>query len=359
MNKFDFEIVSTAGYTRRGVMRTRSGVVTTPAFMPVGTKGAVKGLLPGEVAATGAQIMLGNTYHLHIRPGEDVIKKQGGLHQFTGWEGPMLTDSGGFQVFSLARNRRITEEGVEFRDPGSGSLMMLTPESAIKIQFDLGADIIMAFDDVVSLDGSENGREREAMDRTHRWLVRCVAEHKSLSRGQTSPPALFGIAQGGLSKELRKTSLDFVQSQPVAGVAIGGLSVGEPRMEMHAMLEYLGPRYDPTRPHYLMGVGHPIDLRCGVRQGIDMFDCVLPTRNGRHGQAWISGDKTINLKAERYKNDKSVLDPTCDCSTCQSGHSRAFIRHLFNVGEVLAGRLASIHNLRYVNRVLFDESGGV
>jgi len=295
--------------------------------------------------------MLANTYHMHVRLGERTVKKQGGLQKFTGWNGPMLTDSGGFQVFSLAKIRKITEEGVTFAEPRTGDKIVLTPEKSMQIQFDLGADIIMAFDDVVSLDGSEAGREREAMERSMRWLERCVAEHKRLSEGMNKPPLLFGIVQGGLDQQLRKESFEFVQSQPVAGIAIGGLSVGEPRQEMHAMLEFLQPLYTDDRPRYLMGVGHPIDMRFAIEHGIDMFDCVLPTRNGRHGTAWIKGDQQINLRAEMYKEDSRVLDPGCDCATCTGPYSRSLIRHLLHVGEMLAGRLISIHNLRYVQRI--------
>jgi queuine tRNA-ribosyltransferase len=330
---------------------TNHGQVTTPLFMPVGTIGAVKGVSPEETRATGAQIMLSNTYHMHVRLGEEIVKKQGGLQKFTGWNGPMLTDSGGFQVFSLAKLRKITEEGVTFAEPRTGSKIVLKPEKSMQIQFDLGADIIMAFDDVVSLDGSEEGREREAMERSMRWLERCVAEHKRLSEGMEKPPLLFGIVQGGLDKELRKESLEFVQSQPVAGIAIGGLSVGEPREEMFEMLEYLEPFYDDSRPRYLMGVGHPIDMRFAIEHGIDMFDCVLPTRNARHGTAWIAGDKQVNLRSEVYKEDSGPLDVDCDCSTCTGPYSRSLIRHMLHVGEMLAGRLISIHNLRYVQRI--------
>lgn len=330
---------------------TNHGQIMTPLFMPVGTIGAVKGVSPEETRSTGAQIMLSNTYHMHVRIGEQIVKAQGGLQKFTGWNGPMLTDSGGFQVFSLAKMRKITEDGVTFAEPRTGDKIMLTPEKSMQIQFDLGADIIMAFDDVVSLDGSEEGREREAMERSMRWLERCVVEHKRLSEGIDKPPLLFGIVQGGLDKELRKESLEFVQNQPVAGIAIGGLSVGEPRADMFTMLEFLEPFYDPERPRYLMGVGHPTDMRFAIEHGIDMFDCVLPTRNARHGTAWIAGDKQVNLRAEIYKEDPAPLDADCDCSTCSGPYSRALIRHMLHVGEMLAGRLISIHNLRYVQRI--------
>jgi queuine tRNA-ribosyltransferase len=348
----NFQVTKTTGGKRRGVLETNHGEVQTPFFMPVGTFGAVKGLSPDDVRASGAQVLLSNTYHMHLKPGEAVVKQLGGLQKFTGWHGPMLTDSGGFQVFSLGKLRKITEEGVKFQVPETGDTVMLTPEKSMQIQFDLGADIIMAFDDVVSLKGDEAGREREAMERTHRWLERCVAEHKRLSKSVTNPPALFGIVQGGLNTDYRKESLEFIQSQPVDGIAIGGLSVGETQEEMFRILEFLAPLYDSQRPHYLMGVGKPADMRFAIEHGIDMFDCVLPTRNARHGQAWVSGDKTINLQSEAHKADEQVLDPGCDCTTCQAGYSRAFLRHLFNINEYLAGRLVSVHNLHYVARLM-------
>jgi queuine tRNA-ribosyltransferase len=282
----------------------------------------------------------------------------------------MLTDSGGFQVFSLSKIRQITEDGVTFRDPKTGDQYTITPEISIQIQHKLGADIIMAFDDVVSLK-DDRGRTQEALERTHRWLVRSVVEHQRLtaqkqvassqnqakSRNNPTPssqlptPKLFGIAPGGLNRKLRAKSLEFVQAQAVDGLAIGGLAVGESRAEMHAMLEFLADKYDPLRPRYLMGVGHPTDLRFAIEQGIDMFDCVLPTRNGRHGTVWIRGDKQINIRNDKFRSDGKILDETCDCTTCGFGHSRAYIRHLIKAGETLGGTLLSIHNLRYLQRI--------
>jgi len=322
--------------------------------MPVATRGAVKILEPSEVAGTGAQVLLENTYHLHIAPGEKLVKKLGGLHKFSAWSGPILTDSGGFQVFSLAHVRKITEEGVTFKDPASGQQIILTPEKSMQIQYDLGSDIIMAFDDLTGLDPSKaKVREEEAVERTRRWLLRSIAEFKRLTAGtpKTKRPLLFGIAQGGLNKKLRQKSVKFVQSTEVDGLAIGGLSVGEGTRQMHDMLEFLATLYDPTKVRYLMGVGEPNNLRFAIEHGIDMFDCVLPTRNGRHGTVWINGDKKLNLKTEKMAADKRPIDKKCDCSTCQTGYSRALLRHLFKAGDPLAGKLASIHNLRYLQRI--------
>jgi len=350
--------------------------------MPVATRGAVKGLQPQEVKNTGAQVLLANTYHLHTQPGEKIIKKLGGLHRFMEWSDPMLTDSGGFQVFSLAKIRKITEEGVSFKNITSGDEVLITPEKSMQIQFDLGSDTIMAFDDLTGLDPSARPRTKEAVERTHRWLVRCLKEFNRLtqSKGRTlnsqnrvfnsskgttlREPLLFGIIQGGLDKKLRAKSLKFVQSQEVDGVAIGGLAVGESRKEMYDMLKYLAPLYDPDRIRYLMGVGEPVDMRLAIENGIDIFDCVLPTRNGRHGQVWITAptesrgadrsvgrDKKLNLNNLKFANDPAPIDKKCDCDTCRSGYSRAFLRHLFKVADPLAGSLTSIHNLRYLARL--------
>ena len=339
---------------RSGTLHTRAGDVRTPTFMPDGTRGAVKSLTPEMVRSTGVQIVLANTYHLHMQPGEDVIARLGGIHAFSGQALPMLTDSGGFQVFSLAHINTITEEGVTFKDPRSGDMVFLSPEISIQIQFKLGADMIVAFDDVVSLEQAARGRTLEAFERTHRWLERSIAEYNRLSRDMkpAEKPLLFGVVQGGLDKELRKKSLEIVQSLPVGGIAIGGLSVGETREEMHGMLEFLTEHYDDSaRPRFLLGVGDPRDLRKAIECGIDMLDCVLPTRNARHGSVWTEGDQRVNLKSEAHATDVSVIDQTCDCYTCTEGFSRGFLRHQFKVGEPLAGTLASIHNIRYLERI--------
>lgn len=354
--------------SRYGLLITRRGAVQTPFFMPCATRGAVKGLQPKEVGDSGAQVLLCNTYHLHLQPGEEQIKKLGGLHKFSGWEGPILTDSGGFQVFSLAKIRKITEEGVMFKNLTDGKEILITPEKSIQIQFDLGSDIIMTFDDVTGLSMQDRGRAKEAVERTHRWLLRCIAEFNRLTSKRASVigltyhnyhkkrPLLFGIVQGGLDKKLRKKSLEFVQSTGVDGVAIGGLAVGETKNEMYEMLEFLAPLYDPAKVHYLMGVGDPPDMRFAIEHGIDMFDCVLPTRNGRHGQVWLTDTRRINLNNLIYANYPGPIDRKCDCHTCQTGYSRAFLRHLFKVGDPLAGSLATAHNLRYLSR-LCEQSG--
>jgi queuine tRNA-ribosyltransferase len=328
-------------------------VVKTPFFMPVATRGAVKSLEPPQVYDTGAKVLLANTYHLHLQPGEKIIKSLGGLHYFCSWSGPILTDSGGFQVFSLAHVRKITEEGVYFTDPASGDKIFLSPEKSMQIQLALGADIIMAFDDLTGLKGSAHLRTQEAVERTHRWLERSITEFSRLTRklSDKERPLLFGIIQGGLNNELRKQSLEFVQSLPVDGIAIGGLSVGEGRIEMHKMLQYLAPLYDSKRVRYLMGVGNPINVRFAIEHGIDMFDCVMPTRNGRHGSVWISGDKKLNLKSAIFIKDNNPIDKKCDCHTCRTGYSRAYLRQLFKTENPLGGSLASIHNLRYIQRI--------
>lgn len=349
-----FKVTKQDGFVRSGVLQTRAGAVQTPTFMPDGTRGAVKSMTPEMVRSTGVQVVLANTYHLHMQPGEEVIYELGGLHAFTHQSLPMLTDSGGFQVFSLSHINKITEEGVTFKDPKSGDIVFLSPEKSIQIQFRLGADMIVAFDDVVSLDDASRGRTLEAFERTHRWLERCIAEYDRLTADMSDEekPILFGVVQGGMDKELRRRSLEIVQDSSVGGIAIGGLSVGETREEMHSMLEFLAPLYDDSpRPRFLLGVGDPRDLRKAIECGIDMLDCVLPTRNARHGSVWVSGGERLNLKSEKLTRDTGVIDEGCDCYACQEGFSRGFLRHQFKVGEPLAGTLASIHNIRYLQRI--------
>ncbi len=348
-----FNLVSSKGLMRTGKLITRQGIVNTPAFMPDATRGAVKSLNPDQVASTGVEMILCNTYHLHLQPGEDTIASLGGLHKFTNWQQPILTDSGGFQVFSLANIRKISEEGVTFKDPRTGNGVFLSPEISIQTQIKLGSDVLIAFDDVTALDEQGRLRTEEAFDRTHRWLERSLQEFKRLTKNLKpgERPLLFGVVQGGINKDLRQKSLEKVQELEVDGIAIGGLSVGETRAEMHETLEFLAPLYDEKRPRFLLGVGDPIDLRFAIEHGIDMLDCVLPTRNARHATAWVSGDKKIHLTNSQYINDPKSIDEKCDCTTCAAGYSRGFLCHQFKVKEPLAGSLVSIHNLRYLTRI--------
>jgi len=338
---------------RAGKLITRRGVVNTPTFMPDGTRGVVKSLTAEQVAGTGIEIVLANTYHLHLQPGEQIVKKLGGLHEFGKWQGPILTDSGGFQVFSLSKLREITEEGVTFKHPVTGEMRLLTPEKSMQIQIELGSDMIVAFDHLIGLDDASPKDVQEAFDRTHRWLERCIKEFKLLTKGMkpAERPLLFGVVQGGLDLDLRKKSLEIVQNSDVDGIAIGGLSVGEPQAEMFKILEFLAPLYDPNRPHFLLGVGAPADLRYAFEHGIDMADCVLPTRNARHATVWVEGDRAIHLTNAKYIDDPEPIDPECDCYTCTNNYSKGFLRHQFKVGEPLAGSLASIHNLRYLQKI--------
>ncbi len=436
-----FEDTSSFGqFGRSGRLTTRRGVVSTPTFMPDGTRGAVKGLTPQQVADTGVEVVLANTYHLHLAPGEQAIAELGGLHKFANRSGPMLTDSGGFQVFSLGKHVKISEDGVEFRDPKSGDKHFISPEKSIQIQLDLGADMIVAFDHLIGLDEVSSADVKDAFDRTHRWLERCIVEFRRLTKDMIGPedpdydqfstgseadgkfrrPLLFGVVQGGLDLDLRKKSLEIVQNSGVDGVAIGGLSVGETREEMAEVLQALAPLYRADLPRFLLGVGTPEDLKIAVENGIDMLDCVLPTRNARHASVWrrkhcdctnklnqveldgassaISAknrpkssrtvpdvrlaavrsdfDETslkhstseeplmlickkckglcserIHLTNERFALDSSPIDEFCDCFTCKSGFSKAFLRHQFKSGDPLAGTLASIHNLRHMIRL--------
>jgi queuine tRNA-ribosyltransferase len=367
---FEFELEATEGLARAGRLILPTGTVETPAFMPVGTHGAVRGLHPEEVRRAGGQIILGNTYHLHLRPGEEVVRALGGLHEFTTWPGPMLTDSGGFQVFSLEGLRRVSEEGVEFVSHIDGSSRTLTPESSMEIQWALGADIAMAFDHVVPGQAPRELAE-EGMERTLRWLERCRRRHEQLGQvsadertggrandGETvrrsaGPPvrqALWPILQGGTHPELRARSLEgTLRRGPWTGIAIGGLSVGEPKPVMHQVLEDLAPGMPPSLPRYLMGVGFPDDLLEGIARGVDLFDCVAATRNGRHGSAWTSAGK-VNIRAAGLRLSDGPLDPACDCETC-TRFSRAYLRHLFLAEEMLGLRLVSIHNIRFLIRL--------
>ncbi len=346
---FEFELNATDERARAGRLRLPHGIVETPAFMPVGTLGAVRGLHPLEVERAGAQIILGNTYHLHLRPGEEVVRTMGGLHRFTTWPRPMLTDSGGFQVFSLATLRKIAEEGVEFTSHVDGSRRFLTPESAMEIQYALGADIAMAFDHVVP-GGADRSLAEEGMKRSLRWLERCRIRHQALTADGLDRQTLWPIIQGGTFDDLRRQSLEGTLTLgDWTGTAIGGLSVGEPKPVMHRILDELEPGLPRDRPRYLMGVGFPEDLVEGIARGVDLFDCVAATRNGRHGSAWTMQGR-VNIRKAAHRTADEPLDPTCDCETCQR-FSRSYLRHLFVAEEILGLRLVALHNIRFLIRI--------
>ncbi len=346
---FDFALEATDGPARAGVLALPHGPVRTPAFMPVGTHGAVRGLHPAEVERAGAQIILGNTYHLHLRPGEDVVRAMGGLHQFATWPRPMLTDSGGFQVFSLDGLRTVSDTGVEFVSHIDGSVRTLTPESAMTIQWALGADVAMAFDHVVPGQAPFDLAE-EGMERTLRWLDRCRREHEQVGGVENRIQTLWPILQGGTHRDLRLRSLEGTLARgPWTGIAVGGLSVGEPKPVMHRVLEEVVPAMPAGVPRYLMGVGFPEDLVEGIARGIDLFDCVAATRNGRHGSAWTMSGR-VNVRNAANRTSDAPLDADCDCETC-ARFSLGYLRHLFVAQEMLGLRLVSIHNVRFLVRV--------
>ena len=370
---FSFRVLHTDGAARRGEMITAHGAVQTPAFMPVGTRGAVKGVTPRDLREAGAEIILGNTYHLWLRPGDGLIARLGGLHRFTGWDGPILTDSGGFQAFSLGEQRVITEEGIRFRSHLDGSEHLLTPEGATDIQARLGPDIAMVLDECLAQPAPDSA-VRESTERSARWARRCrdrflqLAETESVtvfgesrldngtdeSRGPspefrqlvTNPgQAQFGIIQGGTVPELRTLSVERTLAIGFEAYAIGGLSVGEPADTMYSVVAHTAPQLPADRPRYLMGVGTPLDIVEAVSRGIDLFDCVMPTRNARNGQLFTSEGR-LTIKNARYAADEGPLDPACSCYTCRT-HSRAYLRHLFVSGEIGAAVLNTIHNLRF------------
>ena len=340
-----FELLTTDGNARLGRLTLAHGVVETPVFMPVGTYGTVKAMTPRDLDEIGAQICLGNTFHLWLRPGLEVIGAHGGLHGLMGWNKPILTDSGGFQVFSLGALRKITEEGVKFSSPINGDKLFLTPEESMRIQHVLNSDIVMIFDECTPFPASHD-QAAESMRLSLRWAHRSRTEHDHL--GNTN--ALFGIVQGGMYEDLREESLTALAEIGFDGFAIGGLSVGEPKEDMARILAHTAPRLPGDKPRYLMGVGTPEDLVHGVQAGVDMFDCVMPTRNARNGHLFTRfGD--IKIRNARYKNDTQPLDESCDCYTCRH-FSRAYLHHLFRVGEILGAQLNTIHNLRYYQTLM-------
>jgi queuine tRNA-ribosyltransferase len=351
LSDFSFEVVATAGAARAGVFRTPHGPVETPAFMPVGTQGTVKALHPGELRTVGTQMLLANAYHLHLRPGDDVIRDLGGLHRFMGWNGPILTDSGGFQVFSLETLRTVDENGVDFRSHIDGSARRFTPETVTRIERNLGADVIMQLDHVVP-GASPVEVVRDASERSIRWLARC---HKELARlsAEDSPnrQTLFPVLQGGTSEELRRESASTVAATgDWVGYGIGGLSVGEPKPAMYATLAVTDDALPRDRVRYLMGVGFPEDLLAAIRLGVDLFDCVAPTRMGRNGTAFTSGGR-VNVRRAEFRSDPAPLDASCDCPLCAQ-FSRAYIRHLFVADEMLGPRLLSLHNVHFLTSLV-------
>ena len=344
---FNFNITAKNNRARAGTFTTPHGVLQTPVFAPVGTQATVKALTPAQVADLGASLVLANTYHLYLRPGDGLIGDMGGLHQFMQWWYPLLTDSGGFQVFSLSQTRVVDEDGVTFKSHIDGSEQRFTPEKSIAIQENLGADIIMAFDECA--DPNDHEYIKQATERTHRWAERCV---KAKTR---TDQALFGIVQGGIDPDLRAASAEFIASLDAPGIAIGGLSVGETKTEMLATLDVVTPLLPEDKPRYLMGVGTPEDIINGIARGIDIFDCVLPTRLARH-HAVFSPEGRLNMMNATFARDERPIDKTCDCYTCQN-FTRAYIRHLIVAKELLAGTLLSIHNLRALIRLVEDIRG--
>lgn len=350
MSLLRFELSRTDGAARRGRLHFPRGTVDTPAFMPVGTYGTVKAMTPEEVSAIGAQILLGNTFHLMLRPGTDIIALHGDLHGFMHWEGPILTDSGGFQVYSLGALRKITEQGVSFRSPVNGDRVFLDPEGSMAVQRALGADVVMIFDDCTPYPATP-AQARASMERSLRWAARSREAHGD------NPAALFGIVQGGMYPELRAASLAGLEAMGFDGYAIGGLSVGEPKALMLEVLEALTPVMPKARPRYLMGVGTPEDIVEAVARGVDMFDCVMPTRNARNGHLFTThGD--LRIRNAVHRRDTAPLDSACDCYTCQH-YSRAYLHHLHRAGEILGARLNTLHNLRFYQRLMAGLRGAI
>ena len=333
-----FQLLAQEGEARSARLHTAHGTVETPVFMAVGTRATVKAMTPEDLETAGCQVVLGNTYHLHLRPGEKTVAKMGGLHKFMNWNKPILTDSGGFQVFSLSSLRKMTEEGVEFRSHLDGTKSFISPEKSMEIQMDLGSDIIMAFDECLPYPATRE-QTIESMELTLRWLKRSKA---AMTRKES---LLFGIVQGGLDLDLRLKSLEQITSVDLPGYALGGLSVGEPIEMMHDLVRQIAPHLPRKKPRYLMGVGTPLDLILCIDSGIDMFDCVMPTRTARNGTIFTWSGR-VSIKRNEYKEDSSPLDPECDCYTCKN-YSKAYLRHLFLSGEILSSRLNTIHNLHF------------
>lgn len=345
-----FERLASEGRARRGRLTFPRGTVETPAFMPVGTYGTVKGMTPASVREIGAEIILGNTFHLWLRPGTEVIEAHGDLHDFAQWHGPILTDSGGFQVFSLGEMRKITEQGVHFRSPVDGAKVFMGPEESMAVQRSLGSDVVMIFDECTPYPASEKEAEL-SMERSLRWAQRSRDAHGD------SPSALFGIIQGSMYPELRRRSLEGLLEIGFDGLAIGGLSVGEPKEEMLGVLDYLPQWMPEEKPRYLMGVGKPEDLVEGVRRGIDMFDCVMPTRNARNGHLFTA-EGTVKIRNAQHRHATGPLESDCDCYTCRN-FSRAYLHHLDRCGEMLGSMLNTIHNLRYYQRLMAGLRGAI
>jgi queuine tRNA-ribosyltransferase len=339
----DFQVTGQDGAARRGCLSFARGDVQTPVFMPCGTYGTVKAMNPRQLLDTGAEIILGNTFHLMLRPGVDIISRHGDLHDFMGWDKPILTDSGGFQVFSLGDMRKISEEGVKFRSPVDGAEVFLGPESAIEVQHRLGSDIVMVFDECTPYPATE-AQARDSMELSLRWAKRCQQAHGD------NPGALFGIVQGGMYRQLREHSLAELVNQGYPGYAIGGLSVGEPKEEMQRVIAEIAPQMPADRPRYLMGVGTPMDIVKAVEQGIDMFDCVMPTRNARNGYLFTS-QGLLKLRNSRYRDDTDPIDSQCGCYTCHN-FSRAYLHHLDKCKEILGSQLNTIHNLHYYQSLM-------
>ncbi|MBU0667975.1 tRNA guanosine(34) transglycosylase Tgt [Patescibacteria group bacterium] len=358
---FEFKITAQKGDARTGSFKTPHGTIETPVFMPVGTKGTVKTMMPEELKQIGSQIILANTYHLYLRPGDKTVAVLGGLHKFMNWDGPILTDSGGYQVFSLAHGTKsksgeklvkIKENGVEFRSILDGSKHFFTPKKVMEIEHNLGADIIMAFDECPPAISSKK-YAKEAMERTHRWAAQCKKEHEKLLRKSEKKQALFPIIQGCMYEDLRLQSTKFMADLDLPGIAIGGLAVGEPRKTTWKIVDAIIPHLPKNKPRYMMGIGTPEDIKEAIKRGIDMFDCVLPTRLGRHGTAFTSKGN-LHLENESNKLSKKPLDPKCGCYTCKN-YTRAYLRHLIMEKEILGIHLLSLHNIAFLHTVVNEE----